>query len=121
MLYWNKETRSEAGIYYRHGNWGINRIPEPISSFTEIAPPKEAFDGMECDWNEEDNKWDYDVDAWDSKNELVELDSIGELNRTVEEIVDALASSTTIEEVYSKISDYGKAKIASRKAMRNKI
>ena len=55
------------------------------------------------------------------QNELVELDSIGELNRTVEEIVDALASSTTIEEVYSKISDYGKAKIARRKAKREKI
>jgi len=121
MSYWNKETRNEEGVYYRKGDWSVDRFPERTENFTAISPPKEAFDGMPVDWDEESGEWVGDVDSWNSKKELAELDSIGELNRTVEEIVDALASSTTIEEVYSKISDYGKAKIANRKAIRDKI
>jgi len=118
-MFWNKETRNIDGKYYRNGNWGVDRTPKSLENFTQTPPPQEAFEGMECDWNEEIGAWDCDIEAYNSKKELAELDSVGELNRTVEEIVDALAVAAP--EVYALISEYGKAKTADRKALRNKI
>ena len=118
-MYWNKTTRNDQGNYCRHGNWGLERIPRRLENFTEIEPPKEAYEGMPVDWNEVENKWDYDLESFNAKKELKELDDQGELNRTVEEIVDALAIAAP--EVYALISEYGKVKIAERKVKREKI
>ena len=132
MKYWDKRTRNEAGEYCRHGDWVVKRIPRQPELFTQIAPPEEAFEGMPVDWNEAENKWDYNLESYEAKKELAKLDSEGELNRTVEEVVavldeliGALSTSSTVEEVYSKvqsrISDFGKEKIINRQTKRDKI
>jgi len=119
-MYWNKETRID-GRYYRRGDWSVKRTPADPSQYTDVAPPVEAYEGMPVDWNEEENKWDYDLESYNAKKELAELDDAGELNRTVEEVVDMLSQikealdlSATFDEFKSKvtldISEYGKAK-----------
>ena len=115
-MYWNKETRNEVGEYFRDGNWGVSKTPQRPENFTTTSPPQEAFEGIPCDWIY--GEWVLDESEL-AKKELAELDSEGEMNRTVEEIVDALAIAAP--EVYALISEYGKAKIADRKAKRGKI
>jgi len=115
-MYWNKQTRNAAGDYYPPQG-PYKAVEKRLENFTQVEPPPEAFEGMPVDWV--DDKWVYDLDSFNSKRFLANEDSLGEMNRTVEEILDALKDKAP--EVYAIISDYGKAKVAQRKAMRAKI
>ena len=64
MKVWNKETRNEAGLYYRVGDWGVE-VDDSFKkeNFTNIPPPDESLvdDPVPCDWNIKENIWVLDT------------------------------------------------------------
>ena len=58
-----KETRNEAGEFYRRGDWGIerdNNWDNGKNNWTKISPPDECLDEVnpvECDWDETSQSW----------------------------------------------------------------
>ena len=72
MKFYNKETRTEAGIFYRGDDWGIekpNDWDNGKGNFTDQPPPEETIQyGVPCDWDEESGSWKLDETSDQFKN-----------------------------------------------------
>jgi hypothetical protein len=84
MKAWNKETRNEAGEYYRKEDWGVDADAVTIrwegeeriikSNFTLVAPPDECFTGVPHDWDEAAQSWVPELEALKALR-IIEIDA----------------------------------------------
>lgn len=68
MKFYNKETvNAETGIYYRRGDWGVERSSDwGKDNFTSVVPAAECL--LEeypapCDWDEDTGTWIINLEA----------------------------------------------------------
>lgn len=106
MRVYLKETRNEKGVFYRRGDWGIERPDgwdNGRGNWTAVAPPAESLaetDPIPCDWDETANSWIIDGALQQErtiKARLAELDAT--ISRQNEDLISALeASGVTIKD-----------------------
>lgn len=61
-IFYNKETRTEDGVYYRAGDWGVEKPSDfADGNFTKNSPPAKSLNhNVPCDWDDDSETWNID-------------------------------------------------------------